>query len=286
MPTSRLSAQMSGPNGITTITRIVGTSTTAGASENTHRSAARGITSSFWMNLTPSAISWPSRGTGRPPWGRAGAACGPGSCAPRTPPRAGPPGRSPSPGPPSGAARSRRSRTAGRRSSLRALPGGLLAWPRLRQPGGEREVLPEREPLELLGEQQLHQLRVALEVDPEELPGLTFVPVRSGIQVGDRRQPGLVLPGSDHHPNLVPAGGWPKLDHHLQPLVSPGVPAPQIGEITSEVAVVTKGADQVEVAVRSDPDHGLVEGVRGLQQILAEPGPEPLGELSCGQGPR
>ena len=36
---------------------MYGTMTTAGASVNTHESAAFGMTSSFWMNFTPSAIS-------------------------------------------------------------------------------------------------------------------------------------------------------------------------------------------------------------------------------------
>src|SRR5918996_247146 len=61
-PTSSLAATMStpnaGPNGRTTRVTITGTTTTAGARENTHRSAALGTMSSFWMNFTPSAISW------------------------------------------------------------------------------------------------------------------------------------------------------------------------------------------------------------------------------------
>ena len=44
-------------NGITTNSAMYGTNATAGASENTHRSAAAGMMSSFWMNFTPSAIS-------------------------------------------------------------------------------------------------------------------------------------------------------------------------------------------------------------------------------------
>ena len=58
MPTSRLSAHSVGPNGSTTKIAMYGIIATAGASENTLRSAAVGTMSSFWMNFTPSATSW------------------------------------------------------------------------------------------------------------------------------------------------------------------------------------------------------------------------------------
>ena len=54
---SRFSAQIVRPNGTTRKMAMYGTMTTAGASVNTHESAAFGMTSSFWMNFTPSAIS-------------------------------------------------------------------------------------------------------------------------------------------------------------------------------------------------------------------------------------
>jgi hypothetical protein len=57
IPTSRFRMKISFENGITTNSAMYGTSATAGASENTHRSAAAGITSSFWTNFTPSASS-------------------------------------------------------------------------------------------------------------------------------------------------------------------------------------------------------------------------------------
>ncbi len=72
-PTSRFSAQTSFPNGMTAKTRITGTTKTAGAREKTQRSAARGTTSSFWMNLTPSAMSCAH------PWKRP-ASMGPSRC--------------------------------------------------------------------------------------------------------------------------------------------------------------------------------------------------------------
>jgi hypothetical protein len=60
-------------NGITTNNAMYGTSTTAGASENTQESAARGMTSSFWISLIPSAMGWPT------PWKRP-AYIGPNRC--------------------------------------------------------------------------------------------------------------------------------------------------------------------------------------------------------------
>ena len=57
IPTSRFRMKIVSEKGITTNNAMYGTSATAGARENTHRSAAAGITSSFWTNLTPSATS-------------------------------------------------------------------------------------------------------------------------------------------------------------------------------------------------------------------------------------
>ncbi len=70
---SKLSAKIEFENGITTNNAMYGTSTTAGASVKIHRSAAAGITSSFWISLMPSAIGWPI------PWKRP-AYIGPSRC--------------------------------------------------------------------------------------------------------------------------------------------------------------------------------------------------------------
>ncbi len=61
------------PNGIRMKIVMYGTRTTAGARVNTHPSAAAGMMSSFWMNFTPSAISWAH------PWNRP-AYIGPSRC--------------------------------------------------------------------------------------------------------------------------------------------------------------------------------------------------------------
>ncbi len=58
MPTSSGATTSRGPAGITTNTRNVDSTTTAGASAKTRRSASFGMMSSFCMNLTPSPMSW------------------------------------------------------------------------------------------------------------------------------------------------------------------------------------------------------------------------------------
>ena len=57
-PVSRFSTTRSGPAGMTTNKRKVETSTTVGARAKIARSARSGMMSSFWMNFTPSPISW------------------------------------------------------------------------------------------------------------------------------------------------------------------------------------------------------------------------------------
>ncbi|GES08077.1 hypothetical protein Amac_016720 [Acrocarpospora macrocephala] len=56
-PASRSTPYRPGPTGMTIITTRYGTSATAGAILKMARSAAAGMTSSFWTNFTPSAIS-------------------------------------------------------------------------------------------------------------------------------------------------------------------------------------------------------------------------------------
>ena len=57
-PVSRFSTTRSGPAGMTTKSRNVEMSTTVGAMAKMARSAWSGMMSSFWMNFTPSPISW------------------------------------------------------------------------------------------------------------------------------------------------------------------------------------------------------------------------------------
>src|SRR5437667_1434743 len=74
------------------------------------------------------------------------------------------------------------------------------ARPHLGLPGHEREVLPQGVALEGLRQHQLHQVRMPLEHDAEELPRLPLVPVGPGIEVGDGRTAGLLAGQPDLHP--------------------------------------------------------------------------------------
>src|SRR5215218_5058472 len=88
------------------------------------------------------------------------------------------------------------------------LPRLLGARPWLGLPGQQGELLAEREALELLRQQQLGQVGVPVEDDPEQLPGLPLVPVGAGPEVAHGGQPAAVP--RHHRPYLqvvVVAGG-------------------------------------------------------------------------------
>src|SRR5919109_3034794 len=69
--------------------------------------------------------------------------------------------------------------------AMALLPRLLGPRPGLGLPGQQGELLAQREALELLRQQQLGQVRVAVEADPEQLGGLALVPVGAGPQVVD-----------------------------------------------------------------------------------------------------
>src|SRR5690606_6511741 len=168
--------------GITSRTSRYGTIATPGASLNTHRSASRGTTSSFCANFTPSAMSCAQ------PW-KAPAYMGPrrpcmcamtlcsacptrsGRTANAAATKASLTTTSRSIGPPV-VRHPRRADAAAARRAVPRLARLLGARPRFRDARGEDEVLAERMPLETLGEQQRHQVRVALEDGAEHLRGL------------------------------------------------------------------------------------------------------------------
>jgi hypothetical protein len=72
-----------------------------------------------------------------------------------------------------------------------------LAWffgagPRFGDSGREDELLAEWVAFEAVREQQRDQVRVVGEGDAEHLEGLTLVPVRPGVHLGQRRQGRIV----------------------------------------------------------------------------------------------
>src|SRR5689334_20506291 len=193
-----------------------------GARRKTGRSASRGVTSSFWTNLTPSAMSWAQ------PW-KAPAYIGPSrpcmcaitlcSACPTSSGRVRNAtttattriassihaGTRPPLGRVGHAGRAHRLPAAGRVLALARLLG---ARPRLGHAGGQDEVLAQRLPLELGREQQRGQPgggREAGEVEAEHLVRLPLVPggarVERGNRLDGRRFAGQ--PGAQEHTVLL-----------------------------------------------------------------------------------
>src|SRR4029077_17084527 len=151
----------------------------------------------------------PSRGTRRPPSGPGAPAYAPPPCPPCSRPSAARPGRSRAPPRPSPRVRPSSPRTAARRRrrSGRSLVLLLFALhpprPGLHLARHQREVLAERVPLEQLGQQQLHRLRMSLEPDAEHLHRLALMPVARRVQVADRRGDRVLVRETYLDPDVV-----------------------------------------------------------------------------------
>src|SRR5437763_7574085 len=195
-PTSR----SAGPSGMNSNATRYGSNATIGATRNTGRSAASGVRSSFWTNLTPSAMSWAQ------PW-KAPAYIGPSrpcmcaitlcSVCPTSSGRVRNATMTASTRRTTssiGGAPLARGRDAGR--AHRVAPGrvgvGLArllgAGPRLGDAGGQDELLAQGVPLELGRQEQRSQAGMAGEVDAEHLVRLPLVPGGAGIDVHNGRQ--------------------------------------------------------------------------------------------------
>src|SRR5919106_3312160 len=167
------------------------------------------------------------------------------------------------------------------RRSLLSLPLGLLlARPGLGHPAHQDEILPEREALEWLREEELDELRVTLEVDAEQLPGLPLVPVGSGKQVVDRRDARLLGVAGHLDACAVPSHRREELDHHVEPLFLAVHGGDEVQEIESEVRVVAEHLHQLPVPARGNLDDGLAVGFLRLQEVLSELRPEAPDDLS------
>src|SRR5919106_4588670 len=169
--------------------------------------------------------------------------------------------------------------------SLSSLPLGLLlAGPGLGHAAHEDEVLPKGMTLELFWENQLDQLRMTLEVDAEQLPRLTLVPVRSGVQVVDGRGPRLLAVTCHLHPDAVPVPGRVQLYDQLQALFLAVDRRDEVEEVESQLGIVPKHLHELSVAGRSHLHHCLPVGLRGVQEVLAELRPQTPDDLSGRQG--
>src|SRR5919206_3874249 len=94
------------------------------------------------------------------------------------------------------------------------LPRFLGPRPGLGLPGQQGELLAQRVALELLGQQQLGQVGVAVEADPEQLGRLPLVPVGAGPQVAEGGQVAAVAGQDRPHLEVVAVGGGIHVEDH------------------------------------------------------------------------
>src|SRR5215211_6295933 len=99
------------------------------------------------------------------------------------------------------------------RSVATLLPRFLGPRPGLGLPGQQGELLAQRVAVELLGQQQLGQVGVALEADPEQLGRLPLVPVGPRPQVADGRQMPAVAGQHRPHLEVVAVAGRVDVQH-------------------------------------------------------------------------
>src|SRR5215207_3029526 len=107
--------------------------------------------------------------------------------------------------------------------------------PGLGLPGQQGELLAQRVALELLGQQQLGQVGVAVEADAEQLGRLPLVPVGAGPQVADGRQVATIA--GDHHAQLevVAVAGRVDVQHHPDAGGLLVDPAQEVEEVAGQV---------------------------------------------------
>src|SRR6266540_5196912 len=94
------------------------------------------------------------------------------------------------------------------------LPWFLGPGPDLGLPGQQGEFLAQRVAVELLGQQQLGQVGVAVEAHAEQLGGLALVPVGSRPQVVQGRQVPAVARHQRAELHVVPVVGGVHVQHH------------------------------------------------------------------------
>src|SRR6266496_1788426 len=94
------------------------------------------------------------------------------------------------------------------------LPWFLAPGPDLGLPGQQGELLAQRVALELLRQEQLGQVGVAVEAHAEQLGGLALVPVGARPQVVQRRQVPAVARHHRAELDVVPVVGGIHVQHH------------------------------------------------------------------------
>jgi len=142
-----------------------------------------------------------------------------------------------------------------------------------------------RMPLELLGQHELHEMRVPLELDPEELGGLPLEPVRAGPHVAHGGASRVLRVAFDLQARVVVAA---RRVHVRDDLEAPALRreidrGEEVDVVAVQVAVVTKERTHLVVALRRHGEHRVAVHLLGLDHVLAELGAEPRDDLSSSE---
>src|SRR5215211_1486983 len=148
----------------------------------------------------------------------------------------------------------------GCRSLATLLPRFLGSRPGFGLPGQQGELLAQRVALELLGQQQLGQVGVAVEADPEQLGRLPLVPVGAGPQVADRRQVAAVAGHDRPDLEVVAVAGRVDVEDHPDPGRLLVDSAQEVEEVAGQVGALAGQLGHPPPVVRGD-GHG--QGAEG-----------------------
>src|SRR6266536_3320110 len=158
------------------------------------------------------------------------------------------------------------------------LPRLLGPWPGLGLPGQEGELLAQRVPLELLGQEQLGQVGVAVEGHAEQLGGLALVPVGARPQVVHARQVPAVARHHRAHLDVVTVVGRVHVQDQSDARVLLVDPAEEVEEVAGDVRVAPHELGRAAPPGRGDRDR---------QQPVGDLGPDlrslPLGSLGLAE---
>src|SRR5919198_5657627 len=117
------------------------------------------------------------------------------------------------------------------------LPRFLGPRPGLGLPGQQGELLAQRMALELLGQQQLGEVRVAIEEHAEQLGGLALVPVGTRPQVAHGRQVAALPRHHRAHLHVVAVAGRVDVQHHADARLLLVDAAEEVEEVAGDLGV-------------------------------------------------
>src|SRR6266498_4038444 len=150
------------------------------------------------------------------------------------------------------------------------LPRFLAPWPDLGLPGHQGELLAQREALELLRQEQLGQVRVAVEDHAEQLGGLTLVPVGARPQVVHGRQVATVARHHAAHLDVMPVAGGIHVQDHPDASRLLVHAAEEVEEVAGEVHVAAHELGHAAPVAAGDRDRQQTERDLGCDRVLSK----------------